>query len=391
MEALSFSILDIILLSAAGLFLFIQLFYYLGVYYRIHAHNRAVKKGNIDFTDDLPPVSIVIRACDESANLRHNLEFILQQDYPQFEVIVINDGFTDESEEFLIELESKYSNLYHSFTPEQIRNISGKKLALTLGIKASKYDWLVFTEANCRPVSNQWLRLIARNFTPTTDIVLGYSGYTYYKGWHNKLISFDSIFLSMRYLGMALNSNTYMGIGRNLAYRKRLFFDNKGFSHYLDLRRGEDDLFINEVANDMNTRVEASGDSVIRVDSLDYTKLDWKEDKISYLVTSKYFKGSQRSVIGFETLSRMLFYVLCITGTTISILQYHWLAAGIAFLIWLIRLIVQSIVINSTSKDLNEKRRYFFSLPIFDFLLPLQSFFFRLSHLARKDNYTVNR
>ena len=98
------------------------------------------------------------------------------------------------------------------------------------------------------PASNQWLKLMARNFTPQTQIVLGYSGYDRTKGWLHKRTAFDTLFQSLRYLGFALAGKPYMGIGRNLAYRKELFFQQKGFSKYLNLQRGEDDLFINQLA-----------------------------------------------------------------------------------------------------------------------------------------------
>lgn len=162
---------------------------------------------------------------------------MLEQDYPQFEVIVINDGNTDESEDYLTILEEKYPHLYHSFVPDSSRYISRKKLAVTLGIKASKYEWLVFTNANCMPQSNQWLRLMARNFTSRTQVVLGYSGYERGKGWLHKRVAFDNLFTSMRYLGFALAGSPYMGIGRNLAYRKELFYQQKGFSAHLNLQR----------------------------------------------------------------------------------------------------------------------------------------------------------
>ena len=158
MEAFTFNTTELILLSATGVLLIIQLIYYLGLYNRIHTHNLAVGKEEVHFGRELPPLSVVICARNESENLRRNLPTILKQDYPDFEVIVINDGSTDESEDLLSALEEEYPNLYHSFTPDSARYISRKKLALTLGIKASKHDWLVFTEADCAPVSNQWLR-----------------------------------------------------------------------------------------------------------------------------------------------------------------------------------------------------------------------------------------
>ena len=163
MEAFTLDSTEIIVLAVAGGLFLIQIIYYLCLYNRIHARRRAVKQGNMHFTQELPPISVIICAREESENLRRNLGAVLEQDYPLFEVIVINDGNTDESEDYLTILEEKYPHLYHSFVPDSSRYISRKKLAVTLGIKASKYEWLVFTNANCMPQSNQWLRLMARN------------------------------------------------------------------------------------------------------------------------------------------------------------------------------------------------------------------------------------
>ena len=390
MEAFTFNTAELILLSAAGVLLIVQLIYYLGLYNRIHTHNLAVGKDEVHFGRELPPLSVVICARNESENLRRNLPAILKQDYPDFEVIVINDGSTDESEDLLSELEEEYPNLYHSFTPDSARYISRKKLALTLGIKASKYDWLVFTEADCTPVSDKWLRRIARNFTPSTDIVLGYSGYERGKGWLHKRVSFDSRFTSLRYLGFALAGKPYMGIGRNLAYRKELFFKVKGFSTHLNMQRGEDDLFINQIANENNTRVETSPDSVIRMQPVERYK-DWKEEKVSCMATARFYKGSQRWLLGLETATRLLFYVACMSGIVFGILSFHWLAAGLVLLLWIVRYSAQAYVINKTANEMGDNRSYYFTLPVFDIIRPLQSLKFRLYRLYRRKGDFMRR
>ena len=382
MEAFTFNTIDTILLAATGVLLIIQLIYYLGLYNRIHIRNTADRKGEIHFTQELPPLSVIICARNESENLRCFLPAILEQDYPQFEVIVINDGSTDESEEVLTLLEEKYRHLYHSFTPDSARYISRKKLALTLGIKASKHDWMVFTEANCKPASNQWLCLMARNFTPRTQVVLGYSGYEPCKGWLHKRIAFDSLFTSLRYLGFALAGKPYMAIGRNLAYRKELFFSQKGYSTHLNLQRGEDDLFINQVANGENTRVETDSNAIVRMQPVERYK-DWKEEKISYLATARYYQGSQRYFLGFETFSRLLFYAAFLTAIVLGVLHFHWIVASIALFAWLLRFTVQAFIINKTATEQKEQRHYYFSLPLFDILQPLQTLKFRLYRVYR--------
>lgn len=383
MEAFTFNMVELILLSAAGVLCIIQLVYYFGLYNRMHTRNKATRNEEVHFTQEYPPLSVILSARNDAEKLRKLLPAILEQDYPQFEVIVINDASSDETEDLLGAMEEKYPHLYHSFTPESARYISHKKLSLTLGIKASKYDWLVFTETNCLPASNQWLKLMARNFTPHTQIVLGYSGYDRTKGWLHKRVAFDTLFNSLRYLGFALAGKPYMGIGRNLAYRKELFFQQKGYSSYLNLQRGEDDLFINRIATDTNTRVETDFNATMRIQPVEYYK-SWREERISYMATARNFRGIERYLLGFETLSRLLFYAVCVAGMVFGILHFHWLVAGLSFLLWLIRFVAQSIVINQTAKEMGGGRNYYFSLPVFDLLQPLQSLNFKWCRLFRR-------
>lgn len=382
MEAFTFNTAELILLSSAGFLFIIQLIYYFGLYNRVHLRNKSVRKEETHFTREQPPLSVILCARNEADNLRKILPAILEQDYPEFEVIVINDASTDETEDILGVMEEKYPHLYHSFTPDSARYISHKKLALTLGIKASKHDWLVFTETNCMPAGNQWLKLMARNFTPHTQVVLGYSGYDRAKGWLHKRVAFDTLFQSLRYLGFALAGKPYMAIGRNLAYRKELFFKHKGFSTYLNLQRGEDDLFINQIANGANTRVETDINATMRIQPV-YRYKEWKEEKVSYVATSRFYRGMQRTLLGLETSTRLLFYAACIAGIAYGIMNFHWLVAGIALLIWLLRFAVQAFVINQAAKEMGGGRKYYFSLPVFDILQPLQSLNFKLSRRFR--------
>lgn len=382
METFAINSTEQYLLMAAGILLAVQIIYYLVLYSRIGRRNRKEQRNELHFTQELPPLSVIICAHDEVENLRRNLPAILAQDYPEFEVIVINDGEKNESEDYLLQLEEQYRNLYHSFVPDSSRYISRKKLAVTLGIRASRYDWLVLTEANCQPQSNQWLRLLARNFTPHTEVVLGYSGYQRGKGWLRRCCAFDSLFNAMRYLGFALGGHPYMGIGRNLAYRKQLFYDQKGFSAHLNLRRGDDDLFVNQVAHGENTRVETDPEAIVRMQPI-YRGKDWREEKIGYASTARQYKGLQRWLAGLETFSRLLFYAAWLSMTVMGILHFHWMVTGIGVLLFLLRFAVQAIVINTTAQSLNEKYRYRLTLPLFDLLQPLQSLWWKLCYLFR--------
>ena len=375
--------IDTILPIASGALFITQAVYYLGLYNKLYTHSRETAYAT-DINTQNPPLSVIIVAKDATHELQENLPFILEQNYPEFEVIVIYDRPADDCDNTLKLLEDKYPNLYHTFIPDSARYISHKKLGITMGIKASRHEWLVFTEPDCRPQSNQWLKQMARNFTPATEIVLGYSNYEKVPGWFNKKITFDTLLNSMRYLGMAVSGHPYMGTGRNMAYRKTLYYKQKGFASHLNLQRGEDDLFINETARAHNTRVEASPESLMRIAMPKYKRI-WCEEKISYAATSRLFHGTARYLMGFETCSRFLFYTAIIATITISILLHQWTIAAIAVLLWLARFTMQLIVFRKTAKVFGE-RKFCALLPLFDFLQPAWNGVFKLQRKFRRKN-----
>ena len=374
--------LNTLLPASAGILFFIQSCYHLGLYRNLYLHSRKEKQET-----DTPPLSVILVAKDAASDLLKNLPAILEQDYPDFEVIVIYDQSSDDDcEDVLKLLEDKYPHLHHSFIPDSARYISHKKLGITMGIKASHHEWLVFTEPNCRPSSNKWLRKMARNFTNGTDIVLGYSNYEKTKGWFNRKVTFDTLLNAMRYLGKAVDGHPYTGCGRNLAYRKSLYYEQKGFTSHLNLQRGEDDLFINQVANGKNTRVEASPESIVRITAPHYKK-DWYEDKLSYHLTSRLYKGFSRYLMGFETCTRLLFLLMVIVCIVYGILTQSWIVLGTAIMLWLLRYLMQVMVFRKTSIALGE-RKFYSTLLMFDWMQPLWNFRLKLSQrFSRKDEF----
>ena len=374
--------LNTLLPASAGFLFFIQSCYQWGLYQKLYTHSKVSKKET-----DTPPLSVILVAKDAASDLQKNLPAILEQDYPEFEVIVIYEQSADDNcEDVLKLLQEKYPHLHHSFIPDSARYISHKKLGITMGIKASHYDWLVFTEPNCRPESNQWLRKMARNFTSNTDIVLGYSNYEKTKGWFNRKITFDTMLNSMRQLGRAIGGHPYTGCGRNLAYRKSLYYNQKGFASHLNLQRGEDDLFVNRTANKKNTRIETSPESIVRITAPHFKK-NWAEDKLSYNMTSHYFKGISRYVMGFETCSRLLFFLAFIACLVYGIWIQDWITVGIASFLWLIRFILLLVVFRKTSIALGE-RKFYSTLLLFDWMQPLWNLRFKIQQRAiRKDEF----
>lgn len=352
-----------------------QLIYYLAFY----AKTARYKKGK-EKSDKPLPVSIVICARDEAENLRKNLPAILSQDYPDYEVIVVNDCSQDETEEVLLELKAKYKNLRTTIIKEDQKFRHGKKLAVTIGIKAAKNDWLLFTDADCYPVSNQWIKNMSAGFSDEKSIVLGYGGYEYKKGLLNNLIRFDTFFIALQYIGFALAGKPYMGVGRNLAYRRTLFFNNKGFARHSNLQSGDDDLFVNETATKDNISVVLDQESFTR--SIPKNSFSaWLAQKRRHLTTGKYYRGNHKFLLGTENISRILFYFFFI------LLMVDQTYLYLALVLFVIRLAIQLIVFKIAMKRLNEKDLFLSSL-VYDIILPIiNAFLLIVNRFSRKKQH----
>jgi cellulose synthase/poly-beta-1,6-N-acetylglucosamine synthase-like glycosyltransferase len=365
----SFSLIELITFGLLLLAFIYQLYFYLRYLNGVLRLRTRIKKDKVYFLTEQPPVSVIICAKDESDNLRKFLPFVLQQEYPNFEVIVINDGSTDESDILLNDLSVEYPNFRTTFVPVGANNLSTKKLGLTLGIKAAKNDWLLFTDADCMPEDKFWIARMARNFNPETEFVLGYGAYFNKKGFLNRLITYDTLFIALQYMGMAAAHKPYMGVGRNMAYRKDTFFAQKGFASTLHLSSGDDDLMVNKASTSINTRVEISSDSITWSEP-NQTYKGWFYQKKRHLSVSAYYKSSSKFRLSLEPMTRGLFYLAFIAALVFGGLIVQ-IAAGVLFLA---RLIVQFCVINGSSKHFGE-RKYILTLPIFDIYLPLVSLY----------------
>ena len=202
-----------------------QIFYYLYFYLRVATYRQKADKPLT------PPVSVIIAARNEYDNLAANLPSILEQDYPDFEVVVVNDGSWDETELLLEEFQKRYSNLKVVKRPANEYYDAGKKLAITLGIKGAKHERLLFTDADCRPVSRKWIQAMVAQ-AEGDKLVLGYSPYEKRKGLLNRVIRSDAYLTAMNYMSFSLAGFPYMGVGRNLSYTKSTFFEVGGFRRH---------------------------------------------------------------------------------------------------------------------------------------------------------------
>ena len=281
--------------------LIIQLFYVLYFFVRFVVY----KPSRTNFNQ---PISIIVCAKNESENITVFLPKILEQDYSDFEVILVDDQSKDNTEYVLKELTQKYSNLKIVKIAQHVKHRVGKKFALTLGIKAAKYEYLLLTDADCSPSSENWLNNMAANFNNEKEIVLGYGAYKKGKGLLNIMIRFDTFNIALQYFSFALAGETYMGVGRNLAYKKSIFFNNKGFASHILLPSGDDDLFIQEVATRKNIAIEFAEES----HTISEIKKSWKEwifQRRRHITTSERYLFKFKILLGLWPLSQFLFWL----------------------------------------------------------------------------------
>jgi len=350
----------------------IQLWFYLGYFSRLAFYK---KKALIPHT---PPATIIICARNEDDNLSEFLPRIFEQDYPEFEVVVVNDCSFDNTGDILKEFGKKHSNLKIVTIKEDEYYSHGKKVALMMGIKGATHEHLLLTDADCKPNSNQWLRNMVQHFTDETEIVLGYGAYEKQKGFLNKIIRFDTFMIALQFLSFALARKTYMGTGRNLAYKKSLFFKMKGFASHYHIESGDDDLFVNEAANKNNSKIEIDINTHT-VSKVKKTFRNWFRQKRRHVTTFKHYNFGSKFRLGVLSMSQYLFFGCFIT---VLIMQFEPI---VVLSIFALRLIIQILIFSKSMKQLAEKDLLFLS-PIIELLLMFIYPMITLSNMFMKKN-----
>jgi glycosyltransferase involved in cell wall biosynthesis len=263
------------------------------------------------------------------------------------EVILVNDNSADDTKYLIDELRRTFKNLIPVQLTQEAKMISGKKFPLSMGIKSSKYETLLLTDADCVPASENWMRLMQDGYGANTEIVLGYGAYHKTNSLLNKIIRFETFHSALQYLSYALAGIPYMGVGRNLSYKKEVFFRNKGFSSINQIPGGDDDLFINQVATNKNTSIVIDNDA----HTLSTAKKTWGEwfvQKTRHYSTAKYYQRKHKFLLGLYSATQFLIYPLVI----IAAISYNW---WLALSIFAVRLIVQAFIYFKTMKKLNEE------------------------------------
>lgn len=322
---------------------FIQLFYYLFFFSRL-----AFYKSKIKTITQTHPVSVIICSRDEAANLVKNLPGALVQKYrTTHEVIVVNDNSYDESKYILEEYQRKFRQLQLVELKQEARFIPGKKFPLSVGIKTAKHEIVLLTDADCVPASEFWIEKMQEGFSDGIEIILGYGALHKKKTFFNKLVRWETFTTALQYLSYARAGLTYMGVGRNLSYKKTVFFRHKGFSSHNHVPGGDDDLFINKASTKKNTAIVIDKDAFTLSEPATTWK-QWIRQKTRHYTTSKYYKAIHKFLLGLYAFSLFLFYPLFIAS--LFLFEWKWVLA-----VFGLRFVIQAIIIFKTTRKLDEK------------------------------------
>ena len=297
---------------------------YYGLFYFRVGHYRGPRKKKQPASDvvPLPPVSVVLTAQNDAEWLKTNLVYLLEQDYPDFEVVVVDNRSADDTVSVLKILCKNYAHLKVVPMVENANGYRGKKYPMSMGIKSAKNDILIFADPNCRPIdltNFHWLReMVAGYESDKTEIVLGYSGIQPKNSLFNWLQQYDNLDYSTEYLGAAIMRCPFTGNGRNLSYRRSMFMRNRGFIYHYSIPDGADDMFVNQNSNGANTRVVLTPDSFTLVEPMP-TVAQWHSYRKHRTVTHKYYSFGLKLQRLVRPLSVVLFYLagalLLLAGT----------------------------------------------------------------------------
>lgn len=334
--------------------LFIQTVYWLVCFIGILSHKNGP-------STTINPVSVIVCAHNELENLKTLIPKLLAQNHPNFELVIIDDRSDDGTYDYLLAMKNdqiKFVNV------DKVHDhINAKKYAITLGVRAATNDLLIFTDADCEPISDQWLVDMTSGLSGKDQFVLGVSQYHKKKGFLNAFIRFETLWTAINCIGFAKAGNPFMGVGRNLGYRKSKFLQHKGFNKFQHVTGGDDDLLVNQLANKKNTSISIGSSSLV----LSNPKNTWREfftQKIRHLSVSKYYRFKDKFLLGLQSTSHSIFWIALIS---LAVQSDQYLILGGALLLRVILILNLAFF---TSKKFGDRINLWL-VPFFDFLYVL--------------------
>ena len=370
--------ISFIVLLIFGITLIIQLLYHWILFSKVAFYKNKHRQK----TDgELEPVSIVLCARDAYEYLIELVPKLLGQDYPDFEIVIVNDCSDDETEEYLKDLERREPRVKPVQLKQHLNFFNGKKFPLSMGIKSAQNDLIVLTDCNCIPTNDQWLRSMVNCYGKNTEVVIGYSPFGLKKGLLNQLMRFDAIQNALLYLSAALKGHPYMGIGKNLSYRKELFYRNKGFTSHYTTSVGDDDLFVSQVATKKNTEVLIDPDNAILTWPPQNFR-QWMRQKSARYSTVRRYSTRARMMLSLFYITQLMFYatfiaLMCLKPA-FAIASVNALYIPILVFFFLLRFGTQLIIYHKAGKRLGGKG-LLPGLMVYDFLFAFLTPFLRLT------------
>ncbi|TLU98205.1 glycosyltransferase [Dyadobacter luticola] len=365
------------LLYALGAFVAVQLFYYLFFFTRLAFYGKGANYGNT-----MPGVTVLVCAWNERDNLTELLPLLDAQEYPEFEVILLDDRSDDGSEDFIRGNIQQWRHIRYIRINDQFDHVTPKKYALTVGMKQAKYPIALMTDADCRPSSNHWITAMTSRVAEDKDIVLGFSPYIKKAGILNWFIRCETFYTAVQYLSFALAGMTYMGVGRNILYKRSVFFANKGFYTHKHVFGGDDDIFLNEVSTSSNTTISIEEDSFVYSEPK-LTWKDWFRQKQRHISVSRYYKMRNKILLGMLSGTHVaiwaagivaLFYGLIMRD--ILFLQYLGILIGVRWIIQWFLLVIINVKLDKTVE--------WFTFLFMDFALFLYYLIFGVRTMTRR-------
>lgn len=327
---------------------------YLSLFLFAFAKEKEIAVGNPQ------PISVIVCAHDEEQNLRELVPLLLLQQHPEFEVIIVEDRCNDGTYDYLLAATKLDTRLKMVRVVHKPDHINGKKFALTLGIKAARYDWILLTDADCRPTGNFWITRMSEQMDEKAKMILGFSPYMHSKGLLNSFIRFESFLTGIQFMSLAILGRPYMGVGRNLAYRKSLFLENKGFNTHLSVVGGDDDLFVNQHAKGTDTRICMGAETLMK----SVPKTTWSEyyiQKLRHLSVGRHYKFSDKLILGGFTLTWLLTWLIVLPASLFTPFMEFVLFG------FLLRWILLWVLFRQASRKLGEPFEVW-KVPFLDFI-----------------------
>lgn len=361
-----------------GIVTFIELLYY----YLLFARFSFMRKKS-DTSHYQPAVSVVMVAKDAASVLLKTLPKFLNQQYGEFEVVVVNDHSQDDTRLLLVEYQQQYSNLKIVELDTSVTTIRGKKFALSMGIRCASHSCILITSPECAPTSTHWIEKMAAKFENDKQIVLGYSTFERRKNPFNRMLHFDCLVNAIQYFSLARINSTYRGNAWNMGFTEQMFVQQRGFASHNHIRYGEEDIFVSRSAKRNNTAIEFSREAITvlqRNARHDY----WLDHKQGLYYTRKFNTFKNRFLLNFYAVVNLLFYVGLVLAILLSIGNVVLLSTTLGIVA--LRILSQYLVFGYAAAKLNEKQ-VIPAILLYDILFAILNPLYYIDALIRHDRF----